>query len=72
LQERIGRWPAIVAAACVFAAFHFNAWTFVPLAAMGAAAGWMTARERSVWPAYALHLAYNGVAVLLTFAFVAK
>jgi membrane protease YdiL (CAAX protease family)/NAD-dependent dihydropyrimidine dehydrogenase PreA subunit len=68
LGDRMSPWPAIAISALVFAGFHINPWTFVPVAVMGAAAGWVALRYRSVWPAYALHLAYNGIAVLLTFA----
>ena len=38
-----------------------------PVAVMGAAAGWLALRYRSVWPAYALHLGYNAFAVLVAF-----
>ena len=72
LQERTSAAVAITVSAVVFSAYHFNAWTFVPVAAMGAAAGWIAARCRSVWPAYALHLGYNAVAVVLTFAIAAR
>jgi membrane protease YdiL (CAAX protease family)/NAD-dependent dihydropyrimidine dehydrogenase PreA subunit len=68
LQERYGAWWAILGASLLFAAYHFNAWTFVPVAVMGFAAGWLAVRFRSLWPAYALHLGYNAIAVVLTFA----
>jgi membrane protease YdiL (CAAX protease family) len=72
LQERYGATWAIWGAALLFAAYHFNAWTFVPVAVMGLAAGWLAVRFRSLWPAYALHLGYNAIAVILTFAIAAR
>ncbi len=68
LVDRIGPWPAIVASALLFSAYHVSLWEFVPLATMGVAAGWLAVRRRSLWPAYALHLAYNAVPVIVAFA----
>lgn len=68
LQERVGAWPAVVASALVFATFHMNWWMFVPVAAMGVAAGWAALHSRSLWAAYALHMLYNAVPVFLIFA----
>jgi membrane protease YdiL (CAAX protease family)/ferredoxin len=67
LQDRYGGVVAIVASSALFAAFHMNAWMFVPVAVMGAACALLAIRTRSLLPAYALHLAYNGVAVFLAF-----
>lgn len=68
LTERIGSTAAIWTSALLFAAFHLDAWLFVPVAMMGLAAGWLAVRERSLWPAIALHVGYNAVAVALAFS----
>jgi membrane protease YdiL (CAAX protease family)/ferredoxin len=68
LQERTGTWPAIVLSSLLFSSYHLSLWELLPVAAMGVAAGWLAVRRQSLWPAYALHLAFNAVPVFLTFA----
>lgn len=63
LTERFSPWYAIAGSAAVFAAFHFTAWMFVPIFALGMAAGWLAWNRGSLWPAIALHAAYNGSAI---------
>lgn len=63
LAQRFGPWTAIAGAAAVFALLHFTPWMFVPVFALGVAAGWLAWNRGSLWPAVALHVLYNGTAV---------
>lgn len=60
---RWGMWPAILGTAALFSAYHFTAWTFVPLFVLGTALGWVAWKRRSLWAAISLHVLYNGIAV---------
>ena len=62
--ERWGMWPGIVVSAAIYALYHFNAWLFLPTFVLGLALGWLAWTRRSLWPPIALHVLYNGVAVL--------
>ena len=63
LGQRLGMWPAIVSSAVLFAGYHFSAWAFVPLLALGVASGWLAWTRRTIWGAIALHSLYNGIVV---------
>jgi membrane protease YdiL (CAAX protease family) len=65
--ERWGMWPAIAVSALMFAAYHLNAWLFVPMSVFGVALGWLTWTRRSLWPSIVLHVLYNGLAVAAAF-----
>lgn len=67
IGERWGSAAGVVGSAAIFGAFHFSLWQFVPAVALGLALGWLTLRRRSLWPAIALHCAYNGLVVLAAF-----
>jgi membrane protease YdiL (CAAX protease family) len=67
LGDRWGMWPAIVISAGLFAAYHVNAWLFLPMLVFGIALGWLTWTRRALWPAIALHVLYNGLAVTAAF-----
>jgi len=67
LGDRWGAWPAIAISAVLFAAYHVNLWLFVPMLALGGALGWLTVERRSLWPAIALHVLYNSVAIAAAF-----
>jgi membrane protease YdiL (CAAX protease family) len=60
-------WPSIVISAAIFAAYHASLWMLFPMFVLGAAAAWLTWRQRSLWPAIALHVLYNGLAVGFAF-----
>lgn len=64
---RWGKAVAIVGSAAVFAASHLSPWSFVPLMALGIAAGWLAWERASLWPAIALHALYNGIVVAAAF-----
>lgn len=68
LGARLSAWPAIVLGAAIYAAFHLNAWLFLPTMVLGVALGWLAWTRRSLAPAIALHTLYNTAAVLASFA----
>lgn len=68
LEGRFGAPLAIVVQAFLFAALHRSAWLFVPMAALGAALGWLAQRSRSLVPAVLVHASYNAVTVFAAFA----
>jgi hypothetical protein len=58
--ERVARaWPALLATAAVFALVHGERFGLLPRFALAVGAGYAAWRTRSVWPAVALHSAYN-------------
>ncbi|PKQ20324.1 MAG: hypothetical protein CVT66_05540 [Actinobacteria bacterium HGW-Actinobacteria-6] len=63
LEARIGVWPAIIVQAMLFAAFHRSWWLLFPMTVLGIALGWLAHERRSLWPAIALHAAYNSLTV---------
>lgn len=63
LEARIGAWPAIIAQAVLFAAFHRSWWLLFPMTVLGVALGWLAHERKSLWPAIALHAAYNSLTV---------
>lgn len=67
LGSRIGRWPAIAASALIFAALHGTVWQLAPMTFLGLALGRLAYGRRSLWPAVALHVAYNAVIVAPVF-----
>ena len=54
--------------AVLFAVYHVNAWLFLPMLVFGLALGWLTWTRRSLWPAIAMHVLYNGLAVAAAFS----
>jgi membrane protease YdiL (CAAX protease family) len=67
LAARWGMWPGILGTAVVFSAFHVSWWTLAPTLILGVSAGWLALRRRSLWPAVALHAAYNLTLVAVTY-----
>jgi membrane protease YdiL (CAAX protease family)/NAD-dependent dihydropyrimidine dehydrogenase PreA subunit len=68
---RWGMWPAVVASAVIFAAYHLSLWLFAPTLVLGIALGWLAWTRRSLIPAILLHVLYNAAAVAAGF-FVAR
>ena len=68
LKERFGPGPAILASAALFAAYHAVTWVLVPLFMLGCVLAWLADKRTTLWPAIALHVLYNGVAVAAVFA----
>jgi uncharacterized protein len=71
-RRRVGMWPAIVLSAAAFALLHASLWSALPLAVLGIGLGWLAARGRSLWPAIAAHVLYNGVLVAAAFLHAAR
>lgn len=63
LEARIGAWPAIIVQALLFAVFHRSWWLLFPMSALGIVLGWLARERGSLWPAIALHAAYNAITV---------
>lgn len=63
LRRRLGDWPAVLGGALAFAFLHASVWSLLPLTVLGAGLGWLAIRSRSLWPAVAAHVLYNGVFV---------
>jgi len=67
IGDRMGMWVGIGASAALYALFHASVWMFVPMVVLGVALGWLVWTRRSLWPAVALHVLYNGAAVAAAF-----
>jgi len=67
LGSRMSMWPAIGISAVLFAAYHASVWLFFPMLVLGVALGWLAWTRRSLWPAIAMHVLYNGLAVAAAF-----
>jgi len=72
VTRRFGAWWGIAGSALLFAALHGTLWSLIPLAVLGLALGWVSDRYLNLWPAIALHIAYNGVLVAATFLATAR
>jgi membrane protease YdiL (CAAX protease family) len=68
IDARLGRRAALYGSAALFALYHFTAWALVPTFVLGMALGWLALTRRTLWPAIALHVLYNGVVVAAAFA----
>ncbi len=67
LTARFGVWPAIVAQALLFAAFHRSLWSLLPMFVLGAALGWLAHSREGLWPPIAVHALYNAITVAAAF-----
>ncbi len=67
LGTRMGPWLALVAQAVLFAVYHVTPWLWGPAFVLGVACGWLAQRRATLWPAIALHAAYNAVLVAAVF-----
>jgi membrane protease YdiL (CAAX protease family) len=70
LLTRLGRIDAVAVCGAFFAAIHLDPSQFFPLAVLGFAAGAVAVASGSVWPAVALHAAYNLTGLALGLALV--
>lgn len=61
------RWAVVGVASFVFALIHgFEHWQALPgLFVLGMVLGWLYERSGSLWPGIALHMAFNGLNILL-------
>ncbi len=67
LMARLGPWPAIVAQALLFAAFHRSLWLLFPTFVLGVVLGWLAHTRDNLWPSIALHALYNALTVVAAF-----
>lgn len=67
LASKYGLWPAVLVSAAIFSAYHLTAWVLAPTFFLGCALGWLALTRRTLWPAIALHVLYNGVVVAAAF-----
>jgi membrane protease YdiL (CAAX protease family)/ferredoxin len=72
LDRRFGRWWGIALTALAFALLHGSMWSLLPMTFLGFALGRIASRRRSLWPAVALHVAYNAVIVAPAFIVAAR
>ena len=64
LLRNIGAGPAVVSTALVFAAFHLDPSTVIPIFFTGLALGFVYIRTGSLWPCIAAHAGQNALALL--------
>lgn len=64
LLRNIGAGPAVVSTALVFAAFHLDPGTVVPIFFTGLALGFLYVKTGSLWPCIAAHAGQNALALL--------
>lgn len=67
LAARFGVWPAIIAQALLFAAFHRSLWSLLPMFVLGVVLGWLAHARDGLWPSIAVHAFYNAITVAAAF-----
>ncbi|MGA1793054.1 MAG: lysostaphin resistance A-like protein [Thermoplasmatota archaeon] len=65
LEDKLGDMPAITITAVLFAAVHFNPYTFLPILALGGLMGWARKRSGSIIPSLVLHSMNNLIALIV-------
>ncbi len=65
LQEKLGDNPAMIITSLLFAAAHFNLFTFLPILIMGGLMGWARKRSGSILPSLILHMMNNLIALMV-------
>jgi uncharacterized protein len=65
----LGGVVAVVVSALAFGLAHGVVAALPPLAVFGAGLAWIRLRSESVWPGVIAHMAYNGLALAVTMAF---
>jgi membrane protease YdiL (CAAX protease family) len=66
-EDKLGENPAVILTSVLFAAAHFNIFTFLPILVMGGLMGWARKRTGSIVPSLVLHMANNLIALLVVF-----
>ncbi len=64
MMQNIGPGPAVVGTALVFAAFHLDPGTVIPIFFTGLALGFVYVKTGSLWPCIAAHAGQNALALL--------
>lgn len=67
LAAKLGAWPAIVAQALLFAAFHRSVWLLFPTFVLGIGLGWLAHERESLWRPIIMHGLYNAITVAAAF-----
>lgn len=67
--ETFGPALAIAGSAIAFGLAHGVLAALPPLVLFGAGLAWVRLRSGSIWPGYVAHVAYNGLAIAVTIAF---
>lgn len=62
LERSIGTWRGVVWTGLIFGAYHFNPFSFVPLAILGVYLGFLTMRSGSIWMSVIAHFFNNAMA----------
>ncbi len=65
LQPLTGTWPAIIIQAAVFAFSHLQPLQFIGLFVFGVVAGWLAVKTGRLGASWAMHVAFNGLALVL-------
>ena len=65
LRSGTRKWPAIIAAACIFGVFHYYVFKFPVTAGLGLVLGCLCWQSRSIWPAVLMHALHNSISVCL-------
>ena len=63
LLPRLGPWPAIVASAAIFSAFHLSIGVLIPIFITGFLFAWLYWRTGSLWAAIGVHAGQNSLAL---------
>ena len=69
LFEPYGRWTAILVTSLVFGLYHGLLVALPVLVVVGLGLAWLRARTSSIYPPMLLHIAFNGVALIASVAF---
>ncbi|MBI4717423.1 MAG: CPBP family intramembrane metalloprotease [Planctomycetes bacterium] len=64
LRASMGRWPAILASAAVFAVFHFVLFRFAVTGTLGVVLAYVCWQSRSLVPGMVAHFLHNGLGTL--------
>ncbi|MGA1819898.1 MAG: lysostaphin resistance A-like protein [Thermoplasmatota archaeon] len=65
LEDKLGGVPAITITAVLFAAVHFDPYTFLPILVLGGVMGWARNRTGSIVPSLVLHSMNNLIALIV-------